>query len=151
MERILHCVKAGQIGSEFDRHLSHLILAQEECRQAVKKDALGCMRDAAVPREFVLSGLADTGTNGTYAQATVAVHDMPAYQLKGGKACWLCYAPGKKHWVLQAQQHLGSSNGRAHTVPGEHVAPWDTNGAWKERVNGSWTSPEVRVLPQVTP
>ena len=51
-----------------------------------------------------------------------------------------------KFWMAQGDEHKGTAAGFAHTIAGEHTAPWDPGARWKELADGKYCdAPDVRV------
>ena len=51
--------------------------------------------------------------------------------------------------MAQFEQDKGTSTGAAHTIPGEHSAPWDPAATWMEGRDGeTWHDEELPASPQ---
>ncbi len=69
---------------------------------------------------------------GVYGQRDKDGHGCWQYQNELDGSKWLCYDYERGNWKLQPEANKGTDRGSAHTVAGEHSAPWDRDARWRE-------------------
>ena len=88
---------------------------------------------------------------GVYGQRDKDEHGYWQYQHELDGSKWLCYAAKTGYWMLQSEANKGTTRGRAHTVTGEHSAPWDRDARWMEYDGNRWLdAPDVVVTVYAT-
>ena len=85
--------------------------------------------------------------SGVYGRRDKDEHGYWQYQNELDRSKWLCYVAERRYWMLQPEKAKGTTRGAAHTVSGDHSAPWDRAARWKELDGkGGWhDAPDVVV------